>query len=165
MMPHLTTPSEVHYPPELANPVSERVQIRNIGIIESHAKRAGDERFESASLVLRHEANPLEVVRHPNAISVKISFLLYTLRDGAIEADPALFIHAVFVLVYSITSLEGIEDVNLGAFAATNGVYNAWPYWREFVQSTTVRMGLPAVVAPVFRVPAASPPTFPEAEG
>ena len=50
-------------------------------------------------------------------------------------------------------SFEGINDEHLHAFSATNGVFNAWPYWREFVQNTTARMGLPTpVIVPVFRL-------------
>jgi preprotein translocase subunit SecB len=58
-----------------------------------------------------------------------------------------------------VTSLEGLTEAHLDAFAKTNAVFNAWPYWREFVQSTTVRMGLPPLVTPVFRFPTQPPPT------
>ena len=37
-------------------------------------------------------------------------------------------------------------------FAETNGIYNAWPYWRELLQNTASRLGLPGVIAPVFRL-------------
>ncbi len=37
-------------------------------------------------------------------------------------------------------------------FASLNGVFNAWPYFREFLQSATTRMGLPQFVLPVFRI-------------
>lgn len=41
----------------------------------------------------------------------------------------------------------------LAAFAQINGVFNAWPYIRETVQSLTTRMGLPPLTLAVFRVP------------
>ena len=40
---------------------------------------------------------------------------------------------------------------DLEAFCAMNGVFNAWPYAREFVQSSMARMNLPALVLPVMR--------------
>jgi hypothetical protein len=43
------------------------------------------------------------------------------------------------------------QDVR--AFAEFNATFNAWPFWREFVQSMTARMGLPAVVVPLLPVP------------
>jgi len=141
-------------PFELAIPVSDRVQMQSILIMESHSRRAEDERIALGGFSLKNEFSNLGVEIRDNCISVRISFALRSIRDGETEADPVLVIGALFVLIYSIPSTEGIEDRNLAAFAATNGVYNAWPYWREYVQSTSVRMGLPPIAVPVFRLPA-----------
>jgi hypothetical protein len=60
-----------------------------------------------------------------------------------------LEIEAEFALRYRLTQ-QGVHDSNsVDAFAKMNGVYNAWPYWREFVQSTVARMGLPPLVVGV----------------
>ena len=40
----------------------------------------------------------------------------------------------------------------LELFAQANGTFNLWPYWREFVQSTSTRMGLPALTVPSYRI-------------
>ena len=113
----------------LAIPVSERVQIQNVLLVESRIRRALDHQFADSGNSLRLKTEPLGVEKHENSISVRISFLVSSVHDGEDESDPALLVEATFVLVYSITSLEGIEDANLNAFAAVNGVYNAWPYW------------------------------------
>jgi len=42
-------------------------------------------------------------------------------------------------------------------FAETNGLYNAWPYWREFVQNTAARMSLPGLTVPVLRLGRSQP--------
>ena len=150
--------SETHTAPStnieigLAIPVSERVQIQNVLMVESRLKRAPDHQFDDSGNALRIKTEPLGVEKHDDSISVRISFLVSSVRNGEDESDPALLIEATFVLVYSITSLEGIEDANLNAFAAVNGVYNAWPYWREYLQNTSLRMGLSPIIAPVFRL-------------
>jgi len=46
-----------------------------------------------------------------------------------------------------------VASADVVAFATFNATFNAWPYWREFVQSMTSRMGLPSVVIPVLPVP------------
>ncbi len=38
-------------------------------------------------------------------------------------------------------------------FGKANALYHVWPYWREYVQSTMVRLKLPAVSIPMFRLP------------
>lgn len=152
---------------ELAIPVSDRVQIHSVLLLETRAKRSSDDRFSQGGFVLRHDFAPLGVERQetPCSIAVKLSFALHSVRDDEIEADPVLTVEAVICLVYLLSSLDGLDDRNLAAFAQTNGIYNAWPYWREFVQSTTVRMGLPPVTAPVFRFPQPQGPPNSSNEG
>ena len=33
-----------------------------------------------------------------------------------------------------------------------NPISNAWPYWREFVQSMSTRMGFPALTVPLLEI-------------
>ena len=60
-------------------------------------------------------------------------------------------IECSFLLTYSAPSVGDLTPGNLEAFAQINGIFNAWPYWREFVQNMAARMGLPQLVIPVFR--------------
>jgi hypothetical protein len=138
---------------ELAYAVSERVEIDNIILAHCEAARSGSPisvKLKTTTIVsgISHASYP--ETKH---IHVMVSFVLKaTPRDEA-ESEEPLSIKAAFVLFYSIRSFDGIDDEHIKAFAATNGVFNAWPYWREFVQSTTGRMGLAkAVVVPVFRL-------------
>ena len=60
---------------------------------------------------------------------------------GKIEASMALD-----YLVRDETIFALLTEEDLKEFAARNGLYNAWPYLREFFQSTSMRMGLPTLV-------------------
>jgi preprotein translocase subunit SecB len=140
-------------PFELAIPVSDRVQIKSVFVIESRIKRGDDEQFTRGGFGLKyhHEVKRHDVDQDASQIRLQLSFSVITTKDGEPEAEPLLLIETTLALVYSLDSFDGIDEQNVRAFAETNGVYNAWPYWREFVQSATVRMGLPALVPPVFR--------------
>lgn len=59
---------------------------------------------------------------------------------------------ADYVVTYRVTS-DTIDRGDLDSFARINGIFNAWPYWRERVHAMTNDMGLPKLVVPVFRVP------------
>ena len=161
-------------PFELAATVSQRVQIRSIILAESHLSRSPDTGPKGRAL--RREFQISEVVfgrpSNPRLLMVKPRFSLRVFakptegeesEDGSgetagsivavnKETKPYLSIEATFVLTYSAESFEDLSDENLQAFATTNGVYNAWPYWREYVQSTVTRMGFPPIVVPVFRL-------------
>jgi hypothetical protein len=73
--------------------------------------------------------------------------------------------HAVmkvqFELEYRLPSEFLASRSELAAFAKVNGVFNAWPYFREFLQSTSQKMDLPVILLPVYRVPQ---PPRPEVE-
>ncbi len=40
-----------------------------------------------------------------------------------------------------------------------NPISNAWPYWREFVQSMSARMGFPALTVPLLEIVPKKTPT------
>jgi hypothetical protein len=60
-------------------------------------------------------------------------------------------------LQYRLTASSPPPEDNRAAlfagFASVNGLYNAWPYLREQMQTLTSRMGIPPLVLPVYRVP------------
>ncbi|MBI2458591.1 MAG: hypothetical protein HYW08_08820 [candidate division NC10 bacterium] len=59
---------------------------------------------------------------------------------------------AVLELSYRLSKEIELTPQQLRAFGKVNALYNAWPYWREIVQTTVARMGLPRLIVPVFRV-------------
>jgi hypothetical protein len=69
------------------------------------------------------------------------------------KARELVRLKAGFALRYHLPAKHDLSPEHLEAFAQVNGAYNAWPYWRELVQSTLARMGLPPVTIPVFKVP------------
>lgn len=67
-------------------------------------------------------------------------------------AEPPLIVEAVFVLTYKIAGLDEVLKEDLEAFAEVNGLFNAWPYWRELLSSTVTRMGVLSPPAPTLRI-------------
>ncbi|MCU1622072.1 MAG: preprotein translocase subunit SecB [Frankiales bacterium] len=76
--------------------------------------------------------------------------------DPVIEEDGEPYsLVARFRLEYTLDgSLEPSPD-EADNFAHWNAVFNAWPYWREYLSSTLNRSRLPQFVAPVMRIPRA----------
>jgi preprotein translocase subunit SecB len=129
---------------QLAVPVSSKVTIDKIrlvrSIIESHADelRPTPVRFAFDSHT-EHSAERQEI-----AVSVQF--------EVSSETEPGkerlLHVEATLCVTYKMESLAGLQQDNLDAFGKMNGVYNLWPYWREYVQSTTTRLGLPPLTLP-----------------
>ena len=74
------------------------------------------------------------------------------LRESGGRRRVAADISGCFELRYKADTKVRTTQKDLQAFAEVNAVYNAWPYWREFIQNMFVRMSLPPLVLPVYRV-------------
>ena len=62
-------------------------------------------------------------------------FKLRALAANTATKEADLTIEATFAVIYKAKSLAGLNKENYDAFGKTNGIYNAWPYWREFAQA------------------------------
>ena len=72
--------------------------------------------------------------------------------QGQSEA-PIANLRATIELAYSHKSgQQSITDEDLQEFANVNAPFNAWGYWREYVQSSLARLELPTARIPLFRV-------------
>jgi hypothetical protein len=76
------------------------------------------------------------------------------------ENPPDVAIEAVFDLTYSISDWAETSDDDFQHFALANGTHNAWPYWREFAQTTSVRLGLSPYVVGPFKLPSRDDPSI-----
>lgn len=130
------------------------VEIEGVRLVEANAKTeirsAAD--IEAASFHVEQSARVKERQKDGTF------FVLATISAQVIPEDKdkkdeaVIAIRAGFELQYKLPKNQVVSSRDLKTFAETNGIYNVWPYWREFVQSTFARMGLPPVTLPLFRV-------------
>ncbi len=133
----------------LAAVVAGRVELMDVRILTCGASQ----REGSAGKLVASNDHEVDVSTDPDRglILVKPGFHFQAMHDGESDEEPALSIDCTFILAYTASELETLSEAEVRAFAEINGVFNAWPYWREFVQNTAARMGLPRIVVPVFR--------------
>ncbi|MFC1676573.1 hypothetical protein ACFL3G_05875 [Planctomycetota bacterium] len=132
---------------DLALKISDRVNL-----IDAHLIDCKCELLEFAS----NEDNSFEVTGYTgykieleqNNIFVIVHFDLHTVNEDWKEIAR---IGADFILAYKADSLDGLTEDNYLQFAKYNGVFNAWPYWREFVNSMAARLNLPPLTLNVYR--------------
>jgi preprotein translocase subunit SecB len=128
----------------LSAPVSSVVKVESIRLVGCHTK--GMPTSTAVRQQLHVEHRPI-AERIENRLLVTIDVHVWTQAEAA---ERAVDIYATFLLTYDVGDHQ-FDQANLDAFAALNGMFNLWPYVREFVQSMTVRMGLPALTLPVHR--------------
>ncbi len=64
--------------------------------------------------------------------------------------DLRLYSDANFIARYSLAPGPAPSEADVLAFAEINGQLTLTPYWREFLDSSLRRAGMPPIMAPVF---------------
>lgn len=140
---------------ERASEVSRNVQIESVKLTDMKMKTrpvAFDSPLELRAgnwFRCRHElrrANPDRVF-----VYVELKFEASAANKRDVESGALLELGATFLAAYRLPAAAGYPHDALQHFADLNGPYNVWPYWREFVHTSTARAGLPGVIVPVFR--------------
>ncbi len=127
-------------------------------LLELHAKTSVslDEITDTMRPRYRHWAN-VPAGAKDGVFKVRANLELVLSAEKEVSKKTAdLLVKVQYELEYHLPSDFRVTRPELNAFAKVNGVYNAWPYFRELVQSMTLRMDLPPIVLPVFRVPQAT---------
>lgn len=140
---------------QLARQVAKHVQIENIVLRKAEVEAFFEPNSLPPELSLQHgfrseyQIQKSDSVQH---LSVIVDFK-FEAKDvsGGEGGDVVANLSATFHLLYSLPVDFDAERSCFEQFATVNGVYNAWPYWRELVQTSAGRIGLPGVTLPVFR--------------
>lgn len=126
------------------------VKITDVSMIQCHSQMM-DSSIGEVRLSIRYRAHG---GRSPDRKSVctVVNFHLDGRKINKEKAEAVFFIEATFQALYDIPENITTDKNTLQTFADMNGTFNLWPYWREFVSSISVRIGLPALTVPSFRV-------------
>ena len=137
------------------------VELTNVRLVETAARaRVRPEQIRPAQLIAQHNGNAVGDVDADGSFTVRAVLTLRVVaKESAADDEEFLAINVVSELTYRIPKELTVTREALNQFADVNGVYNVWPYWRELVQTTSVRMGFPPLLMPLFRVGRAETPS------
>ncbi|MEW5931145.1 MAG: hypothetical protein AB1941_27080 [Gemmatimonadota bacterium] len=136
--------------------IARQVELELVTLHNANVTSSVDALDTPAELALRQEYRAWYERRqkNPEHLFVYVDFR-FAASDAAGEepSNGALDLSATYLLAYRLVNPDEQPEDALQFFAELNGVYNAWPYWRELVQTVSGRVGLSAIVVPVFRPP------------
>lgn len=81
-------------------------------------------------------------------IDTGLRFVLAAEDNEDAESTPIAEITAVFVADYEARDASVVTDESLEAFNQ-NALHHIWPYWREFIHTSSGRLRLPSVILPI----------------
>ncbi len=76
-------------------------------------------------------------------------------RRGQPEAkkpEPVVSLECAYEVDYALDADFEITPDHVRAFKDGNAIFNAWPYFREYLQNSLQRMGMPPLTAPFLRL-------------
>lgn len=152
--------------------VSTRVAPKSVSFFTASANRfvAADEIpagwQDTAFIGLR--AHVLRMPADTGELAVAASFLALAKNDVDLATEglselgedesPDLVIEAELELIYTLRDGPELSEHDVEQFAHANGTLHAWPYWREFAQSSSQRLGVPPLLVGVFKLPSRHDP-------
>ena len=137
---------------ELSTAVANRIVLLDVWLAKTSAERKPGNRSDVTDAMLKTAVSSGVNVNTESKVLIALPKFELIAKTKTQPERLVFQIEAAFVLAYRISSLEGLEQKNFDAFANVNAVFNAWPYWREYVQSTSQRMGLSSLVVPIYRI-------------
>jgi len=134
------------------------VQIEEIRVCEASC-RSLVRPVDIAESVGEMTSIDVDVVKKPEGdglLLIRTQFNL-EIRGGGGEGELQAEVRGIFELSYQVPADEKFSSDELKGFGKVNAVFNAWPYWRELVQSSLARMSMPVLTVPVHRLPSNEP--------
>lgn len=96
-------------------------------------------------------------------LTIEFTFTAQSLTtEGKKKPTEVMGIHCELEACYNLKPGFSPTETQIAAFHKGNAVFNSWPFFREFVQNSAVRMEIPPPPIPFLRI---SSPPKPKQEG
>lgn len=148
---------------QLARAVAQHVTLKSIVLKNAHIESliAPDDVAGEISVSQEHRCSYIEKKSTDmREIHVTAEFR-FSASDASAENVDIAKLEAAFILVYALPEDATFDERCAQYFAELNGAYNAWPYWRELVQTATGRIGLGGIMVPVYHPRSSEVPEAP----
>lgn len=129
----------------------QKLSLQMIRLIESHSKLGTLQQGKLPSKGTQSVTLGINIDSNKKVVQVAVTLkLVMTYEEGG-DHDPPVQVSATFHLQYTTQKVPRQRQLLQEALQQV-AMMNVWPYWREFVQSSSVRMGLPPFPVPLFHV-------------
>ena len=132
-----------------AEKLASNLSLKNIHLWEAQSSRDLSFKSKKVDAHVEIQVSPLKTIDKeilPFACRFKI------VGTDKEEGKIAFQLNVAFCAVYSVKNNYQPKKGEIEAFGLTSAVFNVWPYLREHVHTTIVKMNLPALVLPPMTV-------------
>jgi hypothetical protein len=130
--------------------VAQKAGLEEIFLIDAKVSRDSQVRSPE-TLSLKHKCSTKILLAEKDILPILCNFGVAAF-SGKSPDKIVMSIEASFCTTYVLKPSEEVNPADIEHFAKINPIYNAWAYWREFVQSMTTRMGFPVLTIPLLKI-------------
>lgn len=134
---------------KLGQTVHTNAEIEAIRLVEVNAKcksLAGDIDFPLSFAI---DVRPTDAAVKSSRLTVDTRFFLKVMTKEKVDV---ISLECVIAADYTLQGDFTPSDEQIKAFQEGNAIFNCWPYFREYAQSTLCRMNYPPLAVPFLRV-------------
>lgn len=138
----------------LAFELHTHAELQSIRLRRARLVSDAPQEAEMGPIVLRLGRKARQVGAPEGLLRLEIDFRVEGKRDaGSSEARQALvLVECTWEADYRLAPGYQPAPDAVKAFKDGNAIFNCWPYFREFVQSSITRMNLPPLTLPLLRL-------------
>ncbi len=135
---------------EAVGRVAQKAVLEEIYLVDAKMRRELAD-ISANTLSLEHKCSTKILTAEKDILPILCNFGVEAF-SGKSPDKIVMSIEASFCTSYVLKPIEEVNPADIEHFAKINPIYNAWAYWREFVQSMTSRMGFPVLTIPLLKI-------------
>jgi len=148
---------------KLAFEVHQNAAIQRIRLARARVASQAIDEAPRATVSVKFTFKSKALTAPPNILRLEIAFRMAGVeepsqedvdaeRPESLKSEPVVLVECAYEVDYLLRESFAISAEHKKAFKDGNGIFNIWPYFREYLQSNLQRMGLPPLVAPFLRL-------------
>jgi hypothetical protein len=149
----------------LAFEVNQSAAINRIRLARAKVASQAMDEGPKAPITVSFNFKSKPLAAPPNVLRLEIAFRMAGIEEkeeGKEDApekkpddkkpDTVVLVECAYEVDYVLREGFEITPEHVKSFKDGNAIFNAWPYFREYLQNNLQRMGLPPLTAPFLRL-------------
>ncbi len=135
---------------QLAEKLAKNLSLSKIHVKEASCSRTVERVIPSKNEIAIDIKSGVMESDKENVLPFNVVFTVKAMDKDT--GEDTFQVEVEFCVIYQSKEDVKPPENEIEAFGITNVVFNAWPYAREYVQSTLIRMDLPPFVMPLLKI-------------
>ena len=146
-----------HETAKLAFELHRNVELKAIRLTDSKLSSTRFIQAPAGAIGIAIDFESKQLTAPAGAISLQVGFKMAGTEspdepEATRNEEPMVTVSCSYDVEYVVREGFQPSKAQIDAFREGNAIFNVWPYFREYLQSSLQRMGFPPFVAPFLKI-------------